>query len=411
MTEAQDKNVVERRKVRPSRDSIIDLLNRFGTGYPEPEKNAAELRKNYYDGLARTWVQRGRGLPHKASVVITILCACFLFLAGGIALIVLAQSADAGSRGLSMLSFLAIGVWGIVIFGTLLYVSSVWNINTRTRANTFRKYPAIRQAAHQLADSSKGEAVRDYIPILRINGKTYFQIVFINKGDAAKTPAGILLLDDQGRAILNYGVLENTKLTASVSITCGHVLQQRSENIRRSMKNVVGKQIPDAVRILKDQEQQFSERGLSPRWAVVMESASILPQALQESITILDGEEAFRKAMGYAFALEFQYEDALKLRELYLSYVKYLNSAYRRKIISLTTEASILIQILEPKTDWREKDAALAALSTLAVAGTNGLLARICQKEYEGIVNDGDRMAYERKSQQVKKMGWPVISE
>jgi hypothetical protein len=312
---------------------------------------------------------------------------------------------------MSMLSFVAIGVWGIVISGTMIYVHAILNINSRTRANTFKKYPAIRQAAQQLADTSKGEAAREYIPILRVNGKTLFQIVFIKKGDATKTPTGILILDDQGLAVLKYGALEDTKLTAALGITCGHVLEQRSEIVRRSMKNVVDRQIPAAVRILKDQEQQFSERGLSPRWAVVMEGAAILPQALQESITILDGEEAFRKAMGYAFALEFQYEDALKLRELYVAYVKYLNSAYRRKILSLTTEAADLIQILEAKTDWPNQKAALAALSTLAVAGTNGLLSRICQKEYEGVVIEGERMAYEEKTLQAKKFGWPFVTE
>jgi hypothetical protein len=411
MNLAQDQNRVERRKVRPFWDSIIDLLNRFGTEYPEPENKAAELRKHYYDLLAGTWEQRGRGLSHNALIAVTILIACFLFLAGGIALILFTQSGTAGSYRMSLLSFLAIGVWGIVVFGMLLYVLSILNINKRTRANTFRKYPMVRRAALQLADSSKGETVRDYLPILKILGKTYFQIIFIKKGEPTKTPTGILILDDQGRAILKYGALEDAKLTASISITCGHVLQQRSEIVRRSMKNVVGRQIPEAVRILKSQEQQFSERGLSPRWTSVMEGAAILPQALQESITIFDGEEAFRKAMGHALALEFHYEDALKLRELYLAYVRYLNSAYRRKIISLTTEAAMLIQILEPKKDWHNHNAVLAALSTLAVAGTNGWLSRICQKEFEGVVTDGERKAYEEKTLQAKNMGWPVVSE
>jgi hypothetical protein len=115
--------------------------------------------------------------------------------------------------------------------------------------------------------------------------------------------------------------------------------------------------------------------------------------------------------MGYAFALEFHSEDAEKLRELYVSYVKYLNSAYRRKVIALATEAAILIQILETKTDWRDQKAALAALSTLAVAGANGLLSRICQKEYEGTVNDAERKAYEEKTLQAKNFGWPFVTE
>jgi hypothetical protein len=411
MNRAQDWDGVERRKARPSRDSIIDLLNSFGTAYPEPEKNAVDFRRMYYELLAKPWTRRGMGLPHRTVLTIGLLAAGFLFLAGGALVYYFFLSGSAVSRGSDVLAFFLIGLWGIIILGVLLYVLWKLNINDRTRTHTFREYPLVRKAAQQLADTAKAEAVRDYIPVLKINGKTLFQIVYAKKGDASKTPTGIIILDDQGRAILQYGVLENIKLTASMGIICGHVLQQRADHLRRSMRSVLEYGIPDAVRTLKKQEQQFAKYGLTSRWTAIMEGASNLPQALRESITILDGEEEFRNAMGYAFALEFHHEDAQKLRELYLAYVKFLNAAYRRKIIALTTEAAMLIQILEAKTDWRDKDAALAALSTLAVAGTNSFLARICQKEYEGVVHEGDRMAYEEKTQRAKKAGWTVVSE
>jgi hypothetical protein len=411
MKSAQEWNGVERRKARPSRDSIIDLLNRFGTEYPEPEKNAADFRRMYYELLARPWEQRGWGLPHKTVLSIAIFSACFLFLTGGALLVLLLSGGPAVLHGISPLALFAAGIWGMAILSVVLYVLSRLNINIRTRVHTFRKYPLVRRAALQLADASKEEVVRDYIPVLKINGKPFFQIVYVKKGDASKTPLGILILDDQGRAIWQYGTLESTKLTASISIICGHILQQRADHLRRSMRNVLDNKIPNAARIIKKQERQFSEQGLAPRWTTVLEDASNLPQALRESITILDGEEGFRKAMGYAFALEFHYEDAQNLRKLYLAYVRFLNSAYRRKIISLTTEAAMLIQILEAKPDWRDKNAALAALSTLAVAGTNSFLSRLYQKEYEGVVNDGDRKAYEEKTLQAKKLGWPVVSD
>jgi hypothetical protein len=411
MSLAQDWNGVERRKARPSRDSIVELLNRFGTEYPQPEKNAVDFRRMYYELLARPWEQRGSGLPYRTVQTISIFSGFFLFLTGGALLVFLFSGGLAGPREINPLGLFAAGIWGMAILAVVIYGLSRLTINIRTLSHTFRKYPLVRRAALQLADSSKDEVVRDYIPILKINGKNLFQIVYIKKGDASKTPSGILILDDQGRAIWEYGVLESTKLTASISIICGHVLQQRADQLRRSMQNVLDHKIPDAVRILKKQERQFSEKGLAPRWIAVLEGASELPQALRESVTILYGEEGFRKAMGYAFALEFHYEDAQKLRKLYLDYIRFLNASYRRKIISLTTEAAMLIQILESKPDWREKNAALAALSTLAIAGTNSFLARLYQKEYEGVVNDGERKAYEEKTQQAIKMGWPVVSE
>jgi hypothetical protein len=391
-------------------DSSIELLNRFGTDYPEPEENAADLRKRYFDMLTRTWVQRAKGLPYQTIIGLTILIVALLLLAGGVVLVSFTQSGAVGTQGKSILSLLTIVVYGIVIGTVLLQILPVLNINYRTRDNTFRNYPKIREAAYRFADAFKGEVVRDYIPILRITGRTLYYIAYVKKGDKTKMPVGILILDDQGRAVQQDEALVKAKLTAFIGITCGHVNQRRAGVIRRSMKNVVGRQIPNAVRILKSQEQQFSEHGLSPQWTSVLEGAAILPQALRESITILDGEEAFRKAMGYSFALEFWYDDAMKLRELYLLYVRYFNSAYRRKIISLTTNASMLIQTIEPMTDWQNRNEILTALSTLALAGPNGVLSRTCQKEYEGIVNEGERKAYQEKTLQAQNVGWPVIS-
>jgi hypothetical protein len=89
MKPAQEWNGVERRKARPSRDSIIDVLDRFGTEYPEPENTAADFRKMYYDLLARPWEQRGLGLPQKTVLTIAIFSSCFLFLAGGTPLVFL----------------------------------------------------------------------------------------------------------------------------------------------------------------------------------------------------------------------------------------------------------------------------------------------------------------------------------
>jgi hypothetical protein len=398
---------VERRKARPSRDGIIDLLNRFGTEYPEPEKKAAELRDAYYELLARPWPQRGKGLTHTALIAIVASAASAVFFLGGSLLFALWRHGPAGIRGWNPVLSLAIFAWGPTVFGMALFILSKLTINKRTKVHAFRKFPAVRRAALQLADSSANETARDYLPVLHIHGRVFFQLVFVRKGDAARTPTGILILDGQGLAVFRYGALEATKLTASISITCGHVLQNRSADTRRSMRNVVEQQIPQAVRVLTRQERQFAEHGLSPRWASVMEGAALLPPALKESITILDAEEAFRKSMGYEFAREFYYEDAAKLRELYISYVRYLNAAFRRNVISLTTETAMLIQIIKPKTDWQEKEAALSALSTLAVAGTNGVLSRICQKEFEGIATEADRRAYEKKTQQAKKFGWP----
>jgi hypothetical protein len=411
MTSARHWDGIERRKARPSKDSIIDLLNGYGTDFPEPEKNAVDFRKMYYDLLARPWERRGMGLPYGRMLTLAILAAVFSILIGAaLAFSLLPGAADIAS-GTVLLAALAVVVWGTAITGVLLLILSRLSINRRTIAHAPGKYPLVRRAACRLADSSKDEVVRDYLPVLHIDGKPFFQIVYIKKGDASKTPTGVLILDDQGRAILQYGILEKVKRTASFGILCGHILQQRAEHIRRSMKHVIDIQLPDAVKVLSKQERQFADHGLASRWTALLDDVASLPQALRESITILEAEEDFRNAMGYGFALEFRYEDAQKLRDLYLAYVKFLNAAYRRKIISLTTEAAMLIQILETKTDWREKDSALAALSTLAVAGTNSFLARICQKEYEGMVNDGDRKAYQEKTLYAKNIGWQVITD
>ena len=328
-------------------------------------------------------------------------------LFGGIPIVAFTQRGIVGE--LTTFSFCVISIYVLLIFGILRFILNLTNINKRTRANTFRKYSLVRQSAYRLIDHSKNEAIRDYIPILKIEGRTLFYIAYIQKGDKKKNPIGILLLDDQGRAIYDDELFRKAVLMAFLSITCGHLVQQKAVNVRRSMNNVINKVIPNMIKIVKQQEQQFSKHGIASQWQSVIENASILPQALIESMSILDGEENFRRAMGYAFALEFQYEDALKLKELYLAYVRYMNSAYRNKIVSLTTNSSMLIQNIKAIPDWRGQKQILSALSALAVAGPNGVLSWVHRLEYEGTLDTGELEAYHSKTLQAQGMGWPTL--
>jgi hypothetical protein len=385
-----------------------NFLNRFGTDYLEPEEHAPELKKKYYDFLVQPWIKRGKGISYDAMMAIVILIVFPLFLFGGVPIFLIAQRGQI--IGMTSLSSAVICIYGVCIFGIMFLVLSRLNINYRTRANTFTKYPLVCKAAYKLINTSSSEIIRDYIPILKVDGKTVFYIAYIQKGDKKKTPVGILLLDDQGRAIYDDELFRKAVLTAYISITCGHLVQQKAVNMRRSMKSVINKLIPNMIRVVKQQEQQFSEHGMASQWQSVIENASILPQALIESMSILDAEDNFRRAMGYAFALEFQYEDALKLKELYLAYVRYMNSAYRNKIVSLTTNSSMLIQNIKAIPDWRGQKQILSALSALAVAGPNGILSWVHRLEYEGALDKGELEAYHGKTLQAQGMGWPTLS-
>jgi hypothetical protein len=388
-------------------ENVKNLLDRFGTDHLETEENASKLRESYFVFLSQSWIQRGKGISHDALMALLILILCPLMLFGGIPIVAFTQRGIVGE--LTMFSFCVISIYVLLIFGILRFILNLTNINKRTRANSFRKYPLVRQAAYRFIDHSKNEVIRDYIPILKIEGRTLFYIAYFQKGDAKRIPIGVLLLDDQGQVVYEDELFKKAVLTAFISITCGHLIQQKAEVVRRSMKRVVDRQIPDDIKILKNQEEQFKRSGISTQWMSMMENSSILPQALKESITILDGEESFRKAMGYEFALEFYYEDAVKLREEYLAYVRYMNAAYRRKIISVTTEGATLIQKIGALSEWNGRQKTIKALAELSAVGPDGVLSRIWQKEYEGTLDKGELESYHAKTLQAQSMGCKVV--
>ena len=389
--------------------SNLEKLIPFGTEHLEPEERAGALREEYYRLLATVWPHRGKGLPHDTVLGLVVILFFPLLFGGGFLLVYLLEGGRVGAEGMSLSTYFFLISYILVLCGIFLAFLSRININKRTMRNTFQKYPAVKNAAKRLIDHTKGEALRDYLPILKIEERTIFYLAFLNRQKRTLKPSGILILDDQGQAILEERTFERATLTAFVSITCGHAIQQNAETARRSMNNVINKLIPKARKIISSQENNFRERGLHAKWILIMDGADMLPKSLQESLTILEGEAAFRKAMGYAFALEFHYEDALELRNLYLAYVRYLNSAYRRKIIDLSSNAAMLIQTIKEDNSFPDRKNVMQALATLAVAGPNGVLSWIWQREYEGTVEDGERKAYNEKTIWAKNLGWKVI--
>jgi hypothetical protein len=393
-------------------DELLKPLVQYGTDHLEPSEKSDELRTQYFERLRSNWLKRGNGISHDAVEAIMVMFFAPLFIIS--AFILYSYLTTSGRINPNFMCFAYWGIMGLFILVNYFLIQGIYsiiNINKHTISNTFRKYPIIRKASRELADTEKSELLRDYLPILHVEGKKYILPVFYRRADKSRTPTSILVLDEQGKIVRDVTLMEKAYLTAFMGIVCGHIIQKNAMDMRRDMNHVISRRIPDAIKRIERNRKAFKEHGLEEKYKIILSEAEPVKAALKESATIIDGENKFRKAMGYAFAVEFFYEDALQLRELYLSYVRYLNATYRKGIINLSAACAQSISIIQTDPSWGDRPQLLQALAVLAVAGPNGVLSWIWQREFEGTVNDEIRKKFNDKTIWAKNKGWPVAGE
>jgi len=390
-------------------NDVAPVSNKYPTNYPEMGDRAEELKREYHKRLEETWIRRRKGLSHDAILALGMIYVLFVLIGGVPFLYALAKiGINVSGEKYSVGYFLA-AVYGAVFLGAYLLFLSRININKRTNHNTFSIYPKVARAGKELADQDRMEVIRDFLPLLMVEDRKIFYLAFIISKEDFVEPTGIVIVNEEGRLLENDAWLEKATLTVGMGIKCGHLVQMNEMNKRRPMNNVINHLVPNAFRVLRRQGKAFRQHGAELLWKNILEEEEMLPTALRESSSIQEGEKAYRKAMGYAFALEFRYEDAEKLRALYLSYIRYMNAAFRQRIIALTANAEHLIQIIQSDPEWSNKDVILRALAILATAGPNGVLSWVWQREIEGMVTDDERRVFHEKTAYARGKGWPVV--
>jgi len=371
--------------------------------YKKEEVESA--RQEYLLALHRPWVQRRRGIPHDwimGSLILGVSVVMLLILFG------FGNRFGFGLRTQNIV-FLICSLTAFIFWFWL--PEQIYGVKTRTTRHVFWKYPAIRRVIH--AFQEPGEKFRRHLPVLILDGKRYFMINYHRPQDLKRhgyqKRIGIVLLNESMQVVDNDELFSKVYLIENLSFLMGTAERTKDMRYVRDQPQVV-KVLKQCEKVVAGHQARFEQQGVAFYWQVVMASFPFLYDAVDESLVIFTQiHEKVRKALGYSFALEFLYEDALQLHEVRKTYIRHMNTSYKLPIHRARTHGSMLIVSLvtEQKPGDRKVLLTLDKMKTIE----EGLLKTLERFEIEGVVQPEDFEFYHRKVELARKIGWPIARE
>ena len=357
----------------------------------------------YQRALNLPWIQRKRGVPHDW------ILAPLVLLGFGIPLLLFFTQFIYLGRPWSNLIVLVL--CGLAYFFIGWLPEQIYGTNTLTTRHVLWKYPGIRRPIHSFRE--QGEKFRKHLPVHIIDGRKYFMVNYYRPDEVRKygfqKRIGIVLLNEAMQVVDNAELFEKAFLVENLSFVIA-VEEVKKDIGYVGNKHRITKILKQCEKILMPYKHRWEQLGIGLLWDRLMSSFPVLHAAMEESSVVMGPvHEALRKALGYSFALEFHYEDALHLDEIQKAFVRYMTAAY--KIPLLTAKANGSKMIVSIITDQKRGDRkVLLALEKMRVI-EEGVLSIVGRFEGEGVVMKDDWEYYHRKVELAKKIGWPIASE
>lgn len=371
--------------------------------YKKEEIKAA--RQEYDDVLNIPWIQRKKGIPHD-----WILAPLIVGISAGMIVILYILGNRSGfGLGTQNLTLLICAVIAYIFWFWL--PEQIYGIKTRTTRHVFWTYPAIRRAIRMFREP--GEKFRKHLPVLIVDEKKYFMVNYHRPADFRKygfqKRIGIVLLNRAMQVVDNDDLFKKAFLVENLSFVTG--TEERTKDLRYIRdKYKLTNTLRESEKILARRKSRYEGQGVGVFWSRLMSAFPVLHDAVDESPTMVGTvHEKIRKALGYSFALEFLYEDALHLHQVRNAFIKYMNIAYRSPLlIAKGNGGMLIISVITEQIRGDRK--ALLALKKMEIIedGVQNIVARF---EGEGVVQQEDLAYYHRKVELAKKIGWPIAKE
>jgi hypothetical protein len=356
-----------------------------------------ELRANYYRLIDQILPKRAKGIPFTRILGPSLLMWVFSYLT-------------------FIFIFYSIGI-GLLFLVGVVFTWFFWSLpaefyddRKRTYRHAKRYYPAVLRT---LAGLREQDNKNPDLPVLKIAGNKYFLIPFIYQHWWDPKPnakfTGWILLDDLGKIIANDDLFEKAFLTYHYE-SLGAFTTQQLDGESRVLSNDLRYQLPQAKIFLHSQRAYFDQSGQLQDWQSLMDRIPILHEAGKDALSIYKGRENFRRAMGYSFGLEFDYEDALLEEQMNRAFSRYMLKAYGEQLDALRTSLTRLIQSVENQNGSGGKRLRLDSLNqtqktTLAISN---LIVRMQQK---GIPSQDDWVLYRAKLALAKERGFIIVHQ
>lgn len=358
-------------------------------------------RREFQDALNSPWVQRKKGIPHEWIYAPIILITWGIW----IPLVISWFPKYEISSPVYMISMLMV-VWLMVYFPKLIY-----GTNELTTRHALRKYPPLRRPIRAFREA--GEKFRRHLPALVIDGRRYFMVNYHRPQDMRKygyqKRIGIVLLNEAMQVVDNDELFEKAYLVENLSFLIAP--EERTRDLRYLRdKPGASTVLRQCERTLGRYRDRFEQQGTGMFWNRLMASFPTLHAALDETTVMFSHvHERLRKALGYSFAVEFLYEDALHLDEARRAYVRHMTATYNPPLQRALGDGRMMTVsiITEQKRSDRK---ALLALEKLRII-EEGILGIVDRFSKGGVVQPEDWEYYHRKVELARQIGWPIASE
>ncbi|MBL8078006.1 MAG: hypothetical protein JNM55_08590 [Anaerolineales bacterium] len=376
---------------------------RYKPTYEYKKEEIEAAQQEYNNALNRPWIQRKRGIPHDWVLAPLVLL--------GLVSMLFVPTLWFSYFNLPWNNLVALFIIGLSYLLIAWLPEQIYGVKTRSTRYVFWKYSGIRRAIHGFQES--GEKFRKHLPVLIIGDKKYFLVNYYYPRDLKKygfqKRIGIVLLNEAMQVVDNDELFKKLFRIENFSFVMGAAERDKDIKYVRSKYYLINK-LKQCEKILARSKDRFERQGVGALWSQLMASFPTLQAAVDESPAILGPiHEKVRKALGYSFALEFLYEDALLLTEISDAFVRYMNAKYRLSLLTAKGNGSLLIVSVIAEQKKEDRNVLLALKQMEAIE--EGVLAIIDRFEHEGVVQEEDWEYYHRKVELAKKIGWPIAKE
>lgn len=314
------------------------------------ESNVFSLRQEYQKHLQKELPQRAKGIAYEYVMV----AGLFLTFAFTFFIIFNARVAIFFVNNTCGLFIYAVFIY-YFFFGLPFYF---YDDNKSTKRWAKKRYPKVYAQIYQFKQKDKQDQMVAAPFLLHIEGHKLFMGLYRKQGliDTKATLTGNVLMDENANLVGDKELFYKAFLTYSYGAIGGVEFARQFFGRGRAFLDEWKVYVPRSQRFLIWQKRYLEESGCGQEWKKINELLPDLLEAGKDVLSLYEGRARFRKSIGYSFAHEFWYEDALDEQAMRHAFAKYMEYAYKDKLKQTQNQVVYILSGVEQNSNsWRKK--------------------------------------------------------
>jgi len=218
-----------------------------------------------------------------------------------------------------------------------------------------RHYPRVYKAI--LALREQGEKTSFNVPVLHIEGNTYFLVSYFFRQPWWQIRPwvklrGWVVFDEQGRVIQDAAVFAKAFITMAYADIGAVEVQKRQTGELGELRFALRKYLPRAERLFQRRRRWFEENGLGYQWMEITSRFPLFYQAVKDAMAFYPVNDKFLEAIGYSFGYEFWYEDAVHMEKVRRAFGEYMRLRYKEELMTALLKLEEIWKALSQRRSW-----------------------------------------------------------